>query len=61
MSMTKEQALEKSKWWHDLHEEANAEEAAGCHGMAERLRNDALDVERELRAVGFNVMDFYSA
>lgn len=57
--MTKARALELSKGWHDLHDEADAEEAAECHSMAERLRMDALDTEQELRKAGYSAQDLW--
>jgi hypothetical protein len=52
-TMTKQQALELAKWWRDLHQEAEAEESVGNHGMAERLRMDALNEEQKLRKAGY--------
>lgn len=57
--MTKAYALQLTKGWHDLHDEANCEEFAGCDGAAERLRNDALTDEKKLRAAGYDVNDLW--
>ena len=55
--MTKEQATEKAIEWDNLLTESDNEEANGCHGAAERLLNEALNIERELERAGYRCSD----
>ena len=51
--MTKHEATEKAVEWSNLLSESDAERENGCDGAADRLLNEALNIERELERAGY--------
>lgn len=50
--MTQLEAEHKAQDLENLYQDAECEEQNGCHGAAERARNEARIIEEELRVEG---------